>query len=125
MTPPNPRDPTALYLTLDELSEHTGANGDTILLAVHGRIFDVTSGRSFYGPGAGYSNLAGKDASRAFATNCYNNRDLHDQRGLTEEQRLAIDGWYNFYLNHHTYQPVGWVVIPEIPPEAPLPNDTC
>ena len=38
-----------------------------IYLAVLGRVFDVTKGADYYGPGAGgYSGFAGRDGSRAF-----------------------------------------------------------
>lgn len=118
-------DPTALYLTPEQLAQYRGDDGGPIFLAVHGRIFDVSEGRDFYGPHAGYSNLAGKDCSRAFATNCYNNRDLHDLRGLTPDQRRAIDGWYKFYAEHAKYRPVGWLDAPPVPDDAPMPIDTC
>jgi predicted heme/steroid binding protein len=93
---PKEHDPRALYLTPDELSKFTGADepSGTILLAVYGRIFDVTSGRIHYGPEGNYHNLAAKDVSRAFATNCFDNEQLHDLRGLSDEQRRHIDSWY-------------------------------
>jgi len=124
---PKRRDPKALYLTLEELARFNGYDdpSGTILLSIYGRIFDVTSGVQHYGPQGSYSNLAAKDASRAFATNCYNNDQLHDLRGLTQEQRTTIDGWYKFYNEHETYRPVGWVDLPDIDPDSPLPNDEC
>lgn len=38
-----------------------------ILLAIDGRVFDVTKGANFYGPGGPYGNFAGRDASRGMA----------------------------------------------------------
>ncbi|KAN0064387.1 Dihydrodipicolinate synthase [Thecaphora frezii] len=38
-----------------------------ILLAINRKVFDVTSGRNFYGPGGPYGNFAGRDASRGMA----------------------------------------------------------
>lgn len=55
-------------LTLDELRKCNGTGEDgRICIAVNGRIYDVTRGKQFYGPGGPYSNFAGRDASRALA----------------------------------------------------------
>ena len=77
----------ALYLSVEELAKYDGADGGPIFLAIYGRLFDVTEGRNFYGKGASYSGFAARDASRAFATNCYNSPNLFDLRGLSAEQR--------------------------------------
>lgn len=43
-------------------------------MAVKGVVFDVTEGKRFYGPGGNYHMMAGKDVSRAMAT-----QDLIDE----------------------------------------------
>jgi len=55
-------------MTLKELRQHDGSQPDgRILVAVNNKIFDVTRGKRFYGPGGPYSSFAGHDASRALA----------------------------------------------------------
>lgn len=115
----------ALYLSVDELAKYDGADGGPIFLAIYGRIFDVTEGKGFYGPGASYSSFAARDASRAFATNCYNSKNLFDLRGITPEQKKSIDHWYNFYNTHARYTAIGWVNLPELDDNEPLPDDEC
>lgn len=41
--------------------------GGRILLAINRKVFDVSKGRNFYGPGGPYGNFAGRDASRGMA----------------------------------------------------------
>lgn len=37
--------------TLEELKEYNGVSNPRILIAVNGKVFDVTRGKGFYGPG--------------------------------------------------------------------------
>jgi len=55
-------------MTLSELRKYDGSQPDgRILVAVNSKIFDVTKGKRFYGPGGPYYSFAGHDASRALA----------------------------------------------------------
>lgn len=45
----------------------TDQDGSRILLAINRKVFDVTKGKNFYGPGGPYGNFAGRDASRGMA----------------------------------------------------------
>ena len=56
-----------------------------VYLAVRGKIFDVTSGRNFYGPGGPYQNFAGRDASRGLAFGSF------DEDMLTEDLQGPLD----------------------------------
>ncbi|CAD6912297.1 unnamed protein product, partial [Tilletia laevis] len=51
------------------LAVHDGSGGSKsrILLGIHGKVFDVSKGRNFYGPEGPYGNFAGRDASRGMA----------------------------------------------------------
>ncbi|KAI5479136.1 cytochrome b5 [Pseudohyphozyma bogoriensis] len=45
----------------------TGKEDGRILFAIRRKVYDVSGGRSFYGPGGPYANFAGRDASRGLA----------------------------------------------------------
>jgi membrane-associated progesterone receptor component len=83
---PKSHPPTVLFTVYSPktLSPFSGVDGGRILLAIDGRVFDVTAGRNFYGPGTSmytlkrgfelnmiidgmYGNFAGRDASRGMA----------------------------------------------------------
>jgi membrane-associated progesterone receptor component len=51
---PKTHPPTVLYTTFTPktLEPFNGRDGGRILLAINGIVFDVTSGRNFYGPGS-------------------------------------------------------------------------
>ncbi|XP_042298820.1 neuferricin [Sceloporus undulatus] len=102
--------PLVLLLSAAELSLCRGSEeGERLLLAVLGQVFDVESGRRHYGPGGAYSSLAGKDASRAFATGDFSPAGLVDDvSGLAPLEMLTIQNWLSFY--HKNYAPVGKVV---------------
>ena len=78
-------------MTDDELRAYDGTDPDKpIYLALNGSIYDVSAGRSFYGPGGGYHFFAGRDAARAFVTGCFDTDLTPDMRGV-EEMYIPID----------------------------------
>ena len=102
--PSHPKDPPPTvfkHFTPVELRPFDGSNGRPVYLAVRGQVFDVTSGRNFYGPGGPYENFAGRDASRGLACGSFDEdmltKDLEGPLdtldGLDEEQQGALTDW--------------------------------
>ncbi|KAL8238926.1 hypothetical protein R6Q59_015493 [Mikania micrantha] len=84
-----------MELTLEELNQYDGTNpSKPIYIAVKGRIFDVSTAKSFYGPGGSYAMFAGKDATRALAKMSKNDEDVVGSLdGLTEKEIGVLDDW--------------------------------
>ncbi|XP_069810736.1 neudesin [Dendropsophus ebraccatus] len=84
--------PVRLF-TDDDLARYNGEQEDQpIYMAVKGAVFDVSAGKEFYGKGAPYNALAGKDSTRAVAKMSLEAEDLiSDTTGLTEEQLKSLD----------------------------------
>ncbi|KAG8963705.1 hypothetical protein FRC03_002677 [Tulasnella sp. 419] len=66
---PKSHPPTILFRRYSPktLQKFNGTDDERILLAIDRKVFDVTMGKSFYGPGGPYGNFAGRDASRGMA----------------------------------------------------------
>ncbi|KAL3880193.1 hypothetical protein ACJMK2_032455 [Sinanodonta woodiana] len=85
-------------MTLEQLREYDGNGKDgRILIAVNGKIFDVTRGKRFYGPGGPYGLFAGRDASRALATfslsdDAFRN-EFDDLSDLNSMQMESVREW--------------------------------
>ncbi|XP_070554025.1 membrane-associated progesterone receptor component 1-like [Ptychodera flava] len=95
--------------TLEELKEYTGdeKNDGRVLVAVNGRVFDVTRGKKFYGPGGPYGAFAGRDASRALATFSLDGDALRDEyddlSDLTAMQTESIREWEMQFEEKYDY----------------------
>ncbi|XP_051491744.1 neuferricin [Apus apus] len=105
-----PRRAPHRLLRAAELARCRGAPGQPgLYLALLGRVFDVERGRRHYGPGGAYSGLAGRDATRAFATGDFTPAGLVDDvSALSAGELLAIRSWLAFYRDN--YEPVGKLV---------------
>lgn len=84
--------PVRLF-TEEELKKYDGSeDGKPIYMAIKGVVFDVTTGKEFYGKGASYNALVGKDSTRAVAKMSLDPADLtHDTTGLTETQLQSLE----------------------------------
>ncbi|EPS45150.1 hypothetical protein H072_859 [Dactylellina haptotyla CBS 200.50] len=101
-----------LYLDEATLALYNGTD-DTlpIYLSINCTIYDVTEGKSKYGPGGGYSFFAGRDASRAYITGDFKNDLTWDVSGIDEERvQRALGHWVKFFASHDIYTFVGYLV---------------
>ncbi|KAJ6256083.1 Neudesin [Drechslerella dactyloides] len=110
---------TPIYMDEATLALYNGT--DTALpiyLSINGTIYDVTAGRSKYGPGGGYAFFAGRDASRAYITGDFKNDLTWDVSGIDEQRvQQALGHWVKFFANHDTYIFVGYLTkTPKEPP---------
>eukprot|EP00041_Stephanoeca_diplocostata_P005736 m.67303 g.67303 ORF g.67303 m.67303 type:complete len:506 (+) comp15972_c0_seq1:147-1664(+) len=83
-------------LSWDTLHTHDGVQNPRIYVAVRGTVFDVTDkGKDFYGPGAGYSVLAGHDATQNLSKMSLERSDLDcpSYVPVDDDEQSAIDGW--------------------------------
>ena len=83
------------------LLKNNGENGKPVYLAVRGKVYDVSSGRNFYGPGGPYENFAGRDATRGLACQSFDedmltkdlDGPLDDCKDLDKDQIENLNGW--------------------------------
>ncbi|XP_052612152.1 neuferricin isoform X4 [Peromyscus californicus insignis] len=89
----------------EELARYRGGPGDPgLYLALLGRVYDVSSGRRHYEPGAHYSGFAGRDASRAFVTGDFSEAGLVDDvTGLSSSEILILQNWISFYEKNYVF----------------------
>ncbi|RMZ80823.1 hypothetical protein DV737_g2871, partial [Chaetothyriales sp. CBS 132003] len=72
-----------------------------IYIGVKGKVFDVTPGRNFYGPGGPYENFAGRDATRGLACQSFDESmltkdldgPLDDCKDLDRDELENLKGW--------------------------------
>lgn len=82
-----------------ELSSFDGSDPSRpLLIGVHGHVYDVSRGRSFYGPGGPYGMFAGKDCTRALAKVSFDPEDFtSDVEGLTDDELEKLEEWIEMF----------------------------
>lgn len=100
--PPATRPVVFKTFTPATLSPYNGHNNTPVYIAIRGRVFDVTPGRNFYGPGGPYENFAGRDASRGLALGRFDedvfagvgaDGELDGLEDLGSEEVEVLRGW--------------------------------
>uniref|UniRef100_G3U1C6 Progesterone receptor membrane component 2 n=1 Tax=Loxodonta africana TaxID=9785 RepID=G3U1C6_LOXAF len=113
--------------SLEQLRQYDGSHNPRILLAVNGKVFDVTKGSKFYGPAGPYGIFAGRDASRGLATFCLDKDALRDEyddlSDLNAVQMESVREWEMQFKEKYDY--VGRLLKPgEEPSEYTDEEDT-
>lgn len=85
----------SIELTLDQLKQFDGTDpSKPIYISVRGRIFDVSTGKSYYGPGGSYAMFVDKDASRALAKMSTRDEDVIGSLDeLTDKELSVLADW--------------------------------
>lgn len=86
-----------------------GEENGEIWLSIMGEVYDVTTGREYYGGGpVGYGIFAGRDASVSFVSGDFTEEGAKKSTDtLTDSQLKSLDHWRKFYADHKTYFLVG------------------
>jgi membrane-associated progesterone receptor component len=97
--------------TLDELLEFGDGSeeGRPLLLAIFGRVYDVTAGKRFYGPMGPYADFAGRDVTYSLCTGCRTPECLADSVQNVKDESMLLEGkrWLSFFHLHDKYPLVG------------------
>jgi len=105
-TPPPPIVERAY--TLEEVRKSNGKDNSPILIAIRGKVYDVSRGRQSYGPGGPYNVFAGHDATVALAKGSLDPADLNkDDSSLNATEISTLNDWISMYETK--YDRVGWL----------------
>ncbi|KAK1620530.1 hypothetical protein QYE76_026047 [Lolium multiflorum] len=87
-------------LTAAQLSAYDGSDASKpIYVAIRGKVYDVSAGRGFYGPGGDYAVFAGREASRALAKMSKDTADVSgDLAGLSDKELGVLADWEKKFL---------------------------
>lgn len=93
--PPSPPTAEARDYTRAELAGYDGADpSKPLLIGIRGRVYDVTRGRAFYGPGGPYGMFAGRDCTRALAKMAFDEELFTaDEAGLAQHEVDQLEDW--------------------------------
>uniref|UniRef100_K3XCD2 Cytochrome b5 heme-binding domain-containing protein n=1 Tax=Globisporangium ultimum (strain ATCC 200006 / CBS 805.95 / DAOM BR144) TaxID=431595 RepID=K3XCD2_GLOUD len=89
--------------TLEELAKYDGSDKSLpILLAIGGKVVDVTQGEKFYGPGKMYHQFAGRACTRALTLSSLDKNDISDDvSDFDDKQKQEMEETTLFYYDKY------------------------
>jgi len=94
--------------TIEEIRGSDGSSNTPILIAIKGKVYDVSKGRQSYGPQGPYHVFAGHDASVALGKGSLDASDLDkDYTTLNPSEMSSLNEWIAMY--EAKYERVGWL----------------
>jgi predicted heme/steroid binding protein len=97
-----------LYTNEELLEMGDGLDDRPILISIFGRVYNVSQGNKFYGPGGPYHAFAGHDITYSLSTGCRSDECISlTSEDLTEKERLEGKRWLSFFHWHDKYPLVG------------------
>ncbi|EEQ39579.1 Cytochrome b5-like Heme/Steroid binding domain family protein [Clavispora lusitaniae] len=110
--------PVQTKFTPKTLCKFNGSTDPKVFIGIQGTVYDVSTGKAFYGPGGPYENFAGRDASRGLALNSFDpsvltpiDKPIDTLEDLTQEEKESLENWKNHFENK--YKVVGTLHNPE------------
>lgn len=97
-------DPNEKMFTPHNLALYDGKGPNPIYISILGQVFDVTSGRKFYGGDEGYACFVGRDSTRAFITGEFKKDLTDDLSGFSDADMMGLVSWRNFYHEKYIYK---------------------
>uniref|UniRef100_A0A0A9YZJ6 Neuferricin n=1 Tax=Lygus hesperus TaxID=30085 RepID=A0A0A9YZJ6_LYGHE len=91
--------------TKEDLATYDGTQKRDLYLSVLGKVYDVSKGRQYYGPGESYHGFVGKDASKAFVTGDFSTGGLSDDVDSLHTSELeGLIHWVELYEKNYPYK---------------------
>ncbi|KAI9504749.1 Dihydrodipicolinate synthase [Coemansia spiralis] len=98
--------------TKREIATYDGKEAGTpVLIALDRKVYDVSAGRNFYGPGGPYNMFAGRDSSRLLATQSFDSglteeeldSPIDELADLSDEERESLDAYIGLFSVKYRY----------------------
>jgi hypothetical protein len=98
---------------MKELETKNGEQEPLIWLSILGKVYDVTEGKEYYGPGETYNSLTAADTSVPFVSGTFTPEEAKkDPVELSDSDLTGIMEWQKFYHETDKYHLVGKLIDP-------------